>query len=187
MERIIGKLVQEFEHGRLSRRELIQGLAALATSAMATSPAAAVQSEGRVFKATAFNHVSLQVADYRKARDFYSSLFGMKVAFDNGGECELQFGNNILIVRNRDRGMRQSAAQALGTSGTPRVDHIAYTVAGWDTDPSVQPALKAELQRRGLKVQEPTRVHAPITQGSGKSFIVPDPDNFPVQMGGEEQ
>ena len=187
MERIIGKLVQEFEHGRLSRRELIQGLAALATSAMATSPAAAVQSEGRVFKATAFNHVSLQVADYRKARDFYSSLFGMKVAFDNGGECELQFGNNILIVRNRDRGMRQSAAQALGTWGTPRVDHIAYTIANWDTDKKVKGALEAELKRRGLKVRttEPSAENRRF--GEEPSFIVQDPDGFMLQMGGKEQ
>ena len=184
MEQTIAKLLQEFERGRLSRRELIQSLAATAASSIATSSAAAGQGQGRVFRATAFNHVSYQVADYRKARDFYAGLFGMKVQYDNGGECELAFGNNILIVRNRDRGMRQSPGQP---SGTPRVDHIAYTIAGWDTDKTVKPALKAELERRGLKVGEATRSHAPITKGSGTSFIVPDPDEFPVQMGGEEQ
>jgi len=187
MEHIIAKLVQEFEHGRLSRRELIQSLAAVAASSIATSPAAAAQPKGRVFTATAFNHVSYQVADYRKSRDFYAGLFGMQVAHDNGGECELVFGNNILIVRNRDRGIQQSPAQP---SGTPRVDHIAYTVAGWDTDKSVKLALKAELERRGLQVREAAVSHKVISEPNeihGRSFLVTDPDGFPVQMGGKDQ
>src|SRR5438034_5691274 len=77
MEHIIAKLLQEFEHGRMSRRQLIKSLAATAASSMATSPAAAGAAEGRIFKARAFNHVSYQVADYRKSRDFYAGLFGM--------------------------------------------------------------------------------------------------------------
>src|SRR2546428_7198317 len=143
MEPIIAKLLQEFEHGRMNRRQLIKSLAATAASSMATSPAAAGAPEGRVFKATAFNHVSYQVADYRKSRDFYAGLFGMKVTLDDGMQCRLAFGDNILIARNRP-------------SGTPKVDHIAYTIAGWDTAKSVKPALKAELERRGLQIREST-------------------------------
>ena len=136
MERIIARLLQEFEHGRMSRRQLIQSLAATAaSSAFATPPAAAAAAEGQVFKATAFNHVSYQVADYRKSRDFYAGLFGMKITQDDGMQCRLTFGDNMLIARNRP-------------SGTPKVDHIGYTIAGWDTDKSVKPALKAELERR---------------------------------------
>ncbi len=184
MEHIIAKLLHEFEHGRLSRRELIQSLAATAASSMATSPAAAAPPQGRIFKATAINHVSYQVADYRKSRDFYAGLFAMKVTEDTdlgqpgatAGECELVFGNNILIPRENHLGFQPSPGQP---SGTPRVDHIAYTIAGWDTDKSVKPALKAELERRGLKVRE--------AAVGGSSFIVTDPDGFPVQMGGKDQ
>ena len=135
MEHFISKLLQEFEQGRMSRRQLIRTLAATVASSMATSLAAAAAPEDQVFKATAFNHVSYQVADYRKSRDFYAGLFGMKVTLDDGTQCRLAFGDNILIARNRP-------------SGTPKVDHIAYTIAGWDTDKSVKPALKAELERR---------------------------------------
>ena len=164
MEHIIAKLLQEFEHGRMSRRQLIQSLAAVAATSIA--PAPAVAAEGRVFKATAFNHVSYQVADYTKSRDFYASLFGMKVTMDDGKQCRLVFGDNILIARNRP-------------SGTPKVDHVAYTITGFDTDKSVKPALKAELERRGLKVRE--------SATGGSSFHVSDPDGFEVQMGGKDQ
>lgn len=165
MEHVIAKLLHEFEHGRMSRRQLIQSLAAAAAPSIALAPPAAAP-EGSVFKATAFNHVSYQVADYRKSRDFYAGLFGMKVTLDDGMQCRLAFGDNILIARNRP-------------SGTPKVDHIAYTIEGWDADKSVKPALRAALERRGLQTRE--------SATGGSSFHVMDPDGFEVQMGGKDQ
>ena len=117
----------------------------------------------------------MQVADYTKTRDFYTGLLGMKVTNDDGKtQCRLTFGDNILIARNRP-------------SGTPKVDHIAYTVANWDTDKKVKGALEAELKRRGLKVRttEPSAVNRSF--GEEPSFIVQDPDGFMLQMGGKEQ
>ena len=166
MEHVIAKLLQEFEYGRMSRRQLIQTLAATAASSIATSPASAAAPDGQVFKATAFNHVSYQVADYRTSRDFYAGLFGMTVTHDDGMQCRLEFGDNILIARNRP-------------SGTPKVDHVAYTIEGWDTNKAVKPALRAELQRRGLQIREGAT--------GGTSFLVGDPDGFQVQMGGKDQ
>ena len=168
MELIIAKLLEDFERGTLSRRQLIQSLmaTAAATAAITPSPIVAAAPEGRVFKATAFNHVSYQVADYRKSRDFYAGLFGMKVTLDDGTQCRLEFGDNILIARNRPK-------------STPNVDHVAYTIAGWDTDKTVKPALRAELERRGLKIRDGAT--------GGGSFHVGDPDGFEVQMGGKDQ
>jgi catechol 2,3-dioxygenase-like lactoylglutathione lyase family enzyme len=138
MEHIIARLLQDFEHGMMTRRQLIQSLALTATAASAASAAAGDAST--VAEAVSINHVSYQVADYTKTRDFYAGLFGMKVSRDNGRECRLRFGDNILIARNRP-------------SGTPKVDHIAYTIANWDTDKKVKGAVEAELKRRGLKVR----------------------------------
>ena len=174
MEHVIARLLHDFEHGKMSRRQLIQSLAAVAGSVAMAPPAPVAAAEGQVFKATAFNHVSYQVADYTKTRDFYAGLFGMQISRDNGHECRLTFGNNILIARNRP-------------SGTPKVDHIAYTIANWDSDPKVKVALKAELERRGLKV----RVTDPSPEnrrfGEEPSFITQDPDGFMLQIGGKEQ
>ena len=138
MEHIIGKLLQDFEHGKMTRRQLIQTLALAATAASTASTL-----EAAAPKATYINHVSMQVADYTKTRDFYSGLFGMKVTDDNGKtQCRLEFGPNILIAR--------TASSRPG--GKPGVDHIAYSLENWDTDKTVRPAMEAELKRRGLKM-----------------------------------
>jgi catechol 2,3-dioxygenase-like lactoylglutathione lyase family enzyme len=165
MEHIIAKLLQDFERGKMTRRQLIKSLALTATAASAVSVAPAAAADSKVFKAVYLNHVSYQVADYAKTRDFYAGLLGMSVSRDDGKQCRLSFGDNILIARNRPSG-----------STTSRVDHIAYTIAGWDTDKSVKDALGAELKRRGLEVRD--------TPGS---LHVNDPDGFEVQMGGKEE
>jgi catechol 2,3-dioxygenase-like lactoylglutathione lyase family enzyme len=160
MEQIVANLVRDFEQGKLSRRQLIQRLTIAATAATAAAaPAAAA--EGKILQATNFNHVSYQVTDYAKTRDFYAGLFGMKVSDDNGKQCRLTFGNNILIVRNR--------------TPAPKVDHIAYTIANWDEE---KEAMKAEVDRRGHK----------IVQGDLKTSLhILDPDGFEVQFGGLRQ
>ena len=164
MEQIIAKLLQDFEQGKLNRRQLIQSLALSATAASAVSaaaaaPAAAADSKG--FKALYINHISYQVADYAKTRDFYADLFGMEVSADDGKQCRLTFGDNILIPRTRP-------------SNTTKVDHIAYTIANWDKEKG---RVESELKRRGLQPQGEIKDSAHIL----------DPDGFIVQFGGLKQ
>ena len=162
MEHIIGKLLQDYERGKMTRRQLIQSLAFTATTAATVGTAEAAPAN-----ATYINHVSMQVADYKKTRDFYSGLFGMKVTNDDGKtQCRLTFGDNIVIARN-------ASSRPGGKVG---IDHIAYSLANWDTDKSVKPAVEAELNRRKLNIR--------VTEGS---FHVQDPDGFEVQMGGKKQ
>src|SRR5213593_2711797 len=104
MEHIITALLEDFEQGKMTRRQLIQSLALTATAASAASAAPAAAAEGKAFKALSINHVSYQVVDYTKSRDFYAGLFGMQVSRDDGMQCRLSFGDNILIVRNRPSG-----------------------------------------------------------------------------------
>jgi catechol 2,3-dioxygenase-like lactoylglutathione lyase family enzyme len=161
MEQIIAKLVNEFEQGKLTRRQLIQNLTIAAAAASSVSAVPAAAAEAKVLNATNFNHVSYQVTDYAKTRDFYAGLFGMKVSEDDGKQCRLSFGNNILIIRNRQP--------------APKVDHIAYTIANWDQE---KEAMAAEVKRRGLK----------IVQGDTKTSLhILDPDGFQVQFGGLRQ
>lgn len=162
MEHIIAKLLGQFEQGKLNRRQLIQSLTVAATAASAaTAVPSAAAAEGKVLNVTNINHVSYQVSDYARTRDFYAGLFGMKVSEDDGKQCRLSFGNNILVVRNRQP--------------APKVDHIAYTVANWDQE---KEAVEAEVKRRGLKV----------VQGDIKTSLhILDPDGLGVQFGGLRQ
>ena len=154
MEQIIDRLVRDFEAGKLSRRQLIRNLTIAAATATA-APAAG----GTGFKAVTVNHISYQVADYAKTRDFYANLLGMEVSHDDGRQCYLSFGNTFLLPRNA----RQDRT-------APLVDHIAYTIETWDKN-----AVEAELKGRGLS---PT----PDTEDS---FHVKDPDGFNLQISGK--
>jgi catechol 2,3-dioxygenase-like lactoylglutathione lyase family enzyme len=163
MEHVINNLLQDFERGKMSRRQLIQSLAMAATAAAAAggTAAASAADEGKGFEAIAVNHISYQVKDYTKTRDFYTSLLGMKAVQDNGRQCYLTFGDHgtWLLPRNAREG-----------NETPKVDHIAYTIKNWD-----QKKVEAELKRRGLEAREDTV----------NSFHVKDPDGFDLQISGE--
>jgi len=165
MEYIMAKLLQDFEQGKMTRRQLIQSLALAATAATATAEAVPA-AESKVAQAVYINHISYQVADYTKTRDFYADLFGMKVSKDDGRQCRLSVGDSLIIARNASS----------RPSDATRVDHIAYTIANWDTDKKVRDAVGVELKRRGLEVRD--------TPGS---FHIKDPDGFDVQMGGKDQ
>ena len=160
IESIIAKLLDDFEHGGMTRRQLIKSIAVVATAAAVPRPASAENSKG--FKAVAVNHISYQVNDYAKTRDFYADLLGMKVVADTGKQCNLVLGdtNTFVIPRNAPQG-----------SAPPRIDHVAYTIENWD-----KKAVKAELDRRGLNPQPDT----------DNSFHVRDPNGFDLQISGKD-
>ena len=68
MEHMTAKLFQDFEQGRLSRRQLIQGLAltAMAASVGTVAQSAAAASTG--LKGVGIHHISFNVQDYNKLR-----------------------------------------------------------------------------------------------------------------------
>ena len=160
MEDIIAKLVEDFEQGKMNRRQLIQSLTITATAAAGIAPAA--RAAGKPLEALYVNHISYSVNDYAKCRDFYAGLLGMKVTEDDGKQCRLVFGTNILIPRNRAGG------------GAAKVDHISYTVANWDAE---KDGLEEEFKRRGLA----------YTGSAKTSFQVKDPEGMGVQIGGLHQ
>jgi catechol 2,3-dioxygenase-like lactoylglutathione lyase family enzyme len=155
MEQIITKLLQEFEQGKMSRRELVRNLALTATAAAGVTSLPAAEAEEPALKAVGIHHISYQVKDYAKSRDFYSSVFGMKVSEDTGKQCYLSFGDNLITVRN-------------GSAGTPLIDHIAFAIDPWNTG-----AALAELKRRGLN---------PQAEASGEGLELRDPDGYRLQL-----
>jgi catechol 2,3-dioxygenase-like lactoylglutathione lyase family enzyme len=164
METVIAKLLNDFELGKMNRRQLVQSLSVAAAVAAGVAPAARAAQAAATGKLEAgyVNHISYSVNDYAKCRDFYADLLGMKVTEDDGKQCRLVFGNNILIPRNRSNG------------GPARVDHIAYTVMNWDRE---KDAFEEQLKRRGLQ----------YTGSAKTSFQVKDPEGMGVQFGGLQQ
>jgi catechol 2,3-dioxygenase-like lactoylglutathione lyase family enzyme len=157
VEQLISRLLRDFEEGKMNRRQLVKSLA-VAAAAGGTAPRAKAAGG---FKAVTVNHISYQVADYARTRDFYADLLGMGVKGDTGRQCNMTFGNSFLLPRNMRAGSDRKP---------PLVDHIAYTIEGWDKD-----RVKAELDRRGLNPRPDTE----------DSFHVKDPDGFDLQISGE--
>ena len=170
MEHIMAKLVEDFEQGRIGRRQFIKSLALAATAASAVSAAAAPVADNKLVKATYINHVSYQVPDYTKIRDLYAGVFGMEISEDDGKNCRLTFGNNILIPRN-------PGVRAGGGDQSTGVDHISYTIENWDTDKNVALAMEDNLKKRGVKYQK--------NNSGGMNFV--DPYGLRAQIGGKRQ
>jgi len=182
MEPVISRLLQDYEAGKMTRRQLIQSLALAAAAAAPGGAALAAQAPAAVsaagtpapWKTVWLDHISCAVSDYRPSVDFYKNLMGWEVQNDNGKtQATLRIGNvGGIIIRNR----RQPAGDAQPSQpGRPPltgvINHISYGVQPWDTD-----KVKAELERRGLSPR-------PDMVGDNfKSFHVTDPDGWDLQI-----
>ena len=141
MESTIAKLLQEFEQGRMSRRQLIRSLAIAATGAHAlrsVSPAQAAMpaTQAAPFHTVSLDHISYAVADYGRSRDFYADLMGWEVQSDNGeSQATLRIGGvGEIIVRNNRRPMNQPSNEPGRQPVTGVINHIAWRIDDFDTD-----------------------------------------------------
>jgi catechol 2,3-dioxygenase-like lactoylglutathione lyase family enzyme len=121
MKTTISKLLKAYEDGKMSRREVVQGLTLLAAGAGTASAAG--------FQGNSINHVSLFVGNLQRSTDFYQRVFGCKVNKRDGNN-QLLFGKNFLVLR----------------PGTPaaKVDHFAIGVDQFNKE-----SVTADLKARG--------------------------------------
>src|ERR1700681_2964067 len=122
MKSTISKLLTAYENGKMSRRDLVQGLAVLAATSATASAAG--------FQGNSINHVSLFVGNLERSTDFYQRTFGCTVNKRDGNN-QLMFGKNFLVLR----------------PGNPpsKVDHIAIGVDNFKKE-----SVTADLKARGV-------------------------------------
>jgi len=211
METLIARLLQDFENGKMSRRQLIQSLAmaavaaplssALGQSSSAALPTPATPIEPAPWKTVWLDHISFQVTDYKKSTEFYSNLMGWKVLKDDRERHQATLdinGIGGIIIRNGRRGPAgapagASAGPAAGTDSTmagrpPRapvnavVDHISWGIEPWDNE-----TVKAELVRRGLTPRPDSGGEPDMATSKFKSYHVRDPDGWDLQISNQTQ
>jgi catechol 2,3-dioxygenase-like lactoylglutathione lyase family enzyme len=85
------RLLDRYEAGQISRRELLGGLVAMAVVAPAATAAEPVI--GRVNQ---MNHVTMFVKDVQKSVDFYQRLFGLEVLTLQDPGVNLRVGASFL-------------------------------------------------------------------------------------------
>src|SRR5678815_1892358 len=94
MEAMISSLVRRFEEGKVSRRELIQGLTMLA----ATGGVAAAAPQETPFKSTRIDHISVQVTDLQRSIAFYQKIFGLSILGEDKPNEIVRMGTTRVIV-----------------------------------------------------------------------------------------
>jgi catechol 2,3-dioxygenase-like lactoylglutathione lyase family enzyme len=153
MDSIITDLVGRFDRGTLSRRDLIQGLTVLA----AAGGAASATAQTTPFNATRIDHISIQVTDMARSREFYEKIFGLKVLSEDKENEIVRMGVTRIIVSLHRK-------PPVGI-----VDHFAIAIDRFDRE-----AVTAELAKQGLTAE----------QNLDYGFFVRDPEGVPVQIVG---
>ena len=133
MESVIDDLVTRFDAGTLSRRQLVQGLTALAAAGAAASAAG----QTTPFTSTRIDHISRQVADLPRAIEFYERVFGLKVLNEDKENKIARMGVTKIIVSLHEK-------PPVGI-----VDHFAIAIDEFDRE-----RVAAELAKHGLTTEQ---------------------------------
>lgn len=157
MDAIITDLVDRFERGGLTRRQLIQGLSALAAAGGTSAPAVA-QSDG--LTATAIDHTSVLVSDLQRSAEFYRRIFGLTPVSEDNANRILRLGVGGSGVGSTIVSLRQQNPPGL-------IDHFAISVELFNRD-----AVTQVLKRHGLTPD----------QNIEFGFHIKDPDGAVVQI-----
>ena len=152
MEAVISNLLSSFEKGTLTRRELMQGLAVVATGSRLAS-AAEPQSGG--IKGARIDHVSIQVSDLKRSVEFYQKVFGFSVVSEDKPNEIVRLGITKALVSLHHK------------NPTALVDHFAIGLDSFNKD-----AVTRELKQFGITPDE----------NLDAGFHIKDPEGMNVQI-----
>ena len=130
MESTISSMLTNYEQGKLSRRQLIQGLATL------TAVTETARGAGSTFKGMALNHIAIRVTNVQRSRDFYQKHFAMPVLHEEKANCFLGLGKNFLTLFENQK---------------PGLDHFCVAIEDFKAE-----AVMDQLNRQGLKPRRPS-------------------------------
>jgi len=148
-------LLSRYEHGDISRRDVLTALGALVVAARAT----AVEAAPAVGPVKQLNHVSIFVPDVQKAKQFYQDLFGLPLLTNQDPGVNLSTGAGFLGIY-----------PAQGGAARGSINHLCLGVENFDAD-----AVLKTLTDRGV----PARIRQ---RGDTKELYLTDPDGISVQL-----
>ncbi|MEM7354249.1 MAG: VOC family protein, partial [Acidobacteriota bacterium] len=94
----ISKMVEDYDRGQLTRRQLVTRLAdaaAMAGASLRGDTPAAAQQTSPTFQATGVDHIALSVSDIARSRQFYEQHLGLQVTRCDASTCFLQSGEDF--------------------------------------------------------------------------------------------
>ena len=152
MQTRIEKLVDDYEGGRLTRRQLIAHLGAfVALGCGAGGRAHAAAGPDVTFRAVGLNHIALNVTDVARSRAFYVEHLGLRVSRESRNSAFLRCGDEFI---------------ALFRSSEPGLDHYCYAIENY--------SVRSAAERLESKNISP-RI-------AGDRIYFDDPDGLEVQL-----
>ena len=152
MKHTIDTLVSQFEHGSLTRRQLVQALLVVAAS-----PVLAQERPAGAFRPTGIDHVQITITDLKATQQFYEKLFGVTTTSPNTTQLSLRLGSlgNTISVHSESGPIKP-------------IDHFGIAVEDFSTEAAlatvkrVVPGLKADINGNSVFVIGPDGVRVQI-------------------------
>lgn len=191
------RLLNDFDRGTISRRQLLQALGVAAIGA----PLSAALGQGRCrlqfgapgcdttaikpmfeptgWKTVLLDRLTMQVADYQKEAAFYSALMGWKLRSDDGKQAVMDIGDvagGTVILKQGPPAAATPGSDSGGRGSRGNASRAVVESFCWGIEPWDAKRVETELRRRGL---------TPVADHDGKgfeSFHVKDPDGFDLQI-----
>jgi catechol 2,3-dioxygenase-like lactoylglutathione lyase family enzyme len=155
----VESLLNDFESGKLTRRQVAVSLAALAAGALVSPLARGDDAGPQSFPAISVNHVTVHVPDLRRTSRFYQEFFQMPLRQQSPTVHILGVGSSFFGIEQHD-------------NGPAALDHYDFGIAHFNAD-----QIRAALRKRNLEIQD---------ERSSESFKFRDPDGFLVQVNGSD-
>jgi catechol 2,3-dioxygenase-like lactoylglutathione lyase family enzyme len=167
------QLLEQYDSGTLNRRQLLKGLALLASSGSLAVEAEIADAQTKataIAPVVSINHVHIEVSHIKKSAEFYSALLGATPREAGPGIFTMRLPNNtsrfgswISLVDPSGPG-----AASAGKPGT-------YNHVGYGVDLSNARRIVDEIKKEWpeIKTAEPNRTD---------QLYVYDPDGLPLQL-----
>lgn len=159
MHQAMDELVDRFERGALSRRELIAGLLALGACA---PPTAAGPAAGPI-EVSGIDHVALRVSDVERSARFYAEHLGASVRSRSSSAVFMDVGAQWIAL------FGPGVASTGFAPAPPGLDHLSFRPTSLK---SLEERTRA-LREHGLDPRSPP--------GSGRVYFK-DPDGVILQL-----
>jgi catechol 2,3-dioxygenase-like lactoylglutathione lyase family enzyme len=139
--------------------------------------------EATNWKTVWLDHFSYGATNYKATVSFFMNLIGWKDTYDEGSQNEVLMGDvGDALIRGgnpNDPNFGKPPANGKG-GGRPRnirIDHISFGIQPFDPD-----AVKAALEKRGLRARVDTGNTGDIHDTAYKSFHTQTPNGYNLQM-----
>jgi hypothetical protein len=96
MKQLLENMLDGYENGKLSRRQLIQGLVALGLSGGAACQGLAASAPKPLFRTRTINHVTIHASDVARSKTFYQRLTGLPIRDEAKDFCEFRLDGGFL-------------------------------------------------------------------------------------------